>query len=527
MKFTDTQKGIAAIITSAFGFALMAFFVRLCDDFGGPVNSFQKSFFRNIIALVIALAIFVKEDRGESHLPSGFREWRLLLLRSIFGGLGIFGNFYALSKIPIGEAMTLNKMAPFFAVVFSAIFLKERVTTRQIFCLAVAFFGAMLVMKPGFQGEATFATLCALGGGLGAGIAYTCVREMGVLRVNGAFIVLFFSAFSSLVTIPAMYALGFDRMTPAQLLILLGAGGGAAIGQFGVTAAYRFAPPRKIAVFDYTNIIFTSLLGFAFFGQIPDWMSVTGFLLIVIASLHTSSNVVAKSARSLLSGAYFVTYGLFALPFAALLPLGIIPRSLARKTIKLFYYLFVTTARLTGLYDVKLADETRRALAATKGCIVVMNHISLIDICVLMAYLPEAVCIAKAAAKRNPFLGAVVKKIFISNDIDATTTIEEAREHLSAGVNVIIFPQGTRGGTKYHRGAARLALATHAPIVAARIDYDPIVLAKHQPWSDVGDRVIKIYLESRGTIDARGENTRVNATRITEEIERLIGSPRQ
>lgn len=53
-------KGIACIVASAFGFALMAFFVRLCDDFGGEITCFQKSFFRNALALVIALVVFYR-----------------------------------------------------------------------------------------------------------------------------------------------------------------------------------------------------------------------------------------------------------------------------------------------------------------------------------------------------------------------------------------------------------------------------------------------------------------------------------
>ena len=287
-------KGILCIVTSAFGFALMAFFVRLCDDFGGPVSSFQKSLFRNLIALFIAAVVFWRGRRARRHAACddgrpvrlGGKAWQLLLGRSFAGCCGIFGNFYALSHIPIGEAMTLNKTAPFFAVLFSWIFIKEKAGLRQILYLVVAFLGAMLVMKPGFQGEATFATLCALGGGLGAGIAYTCVRELGLLKVEGALIVLFFSAFSTLASLPFMAA-GIDPMTPAQMAIMLGAGCGAAIGQFGITAAYRFAPPREVAVYDYTNVIFTSLFGFFFFVQVPDLLSVAGFLLIVFAGLRS------------------------------------------------------------------------------------------------------------------------------------------------------------------------------------------------------------------------------------------------
>jgi len=292
MMGASKAKGILCIVASAFGFALMAMFVRLCDDYGGPVSSFQKSFFRNVIALAIAATVFWRERSsgatcvGDAPAKLSAKAWALLLGRSFAGCVGIFGNFYALSKIPIGEAMALNKTAPFFTVLFSWLFLGEKAGWRRFLCIAVAFSGVLLVMKPGFRGTETFAALCALAGGLGAGIAYTCVRELGLLRVNGAFIVLFFSAFSCAASLPFM-AGGADPMTWRQVLILLGAGCGAAIGQFGVTAAYRFAPPREIAVYDYTNVIFTAAFGFLLFGQVPDLLSVVGFAAIVLAALGT------------------------------------------------------------------------------------------------------------------------------------------------------------------------------------------------------------------------------------------------
>jgi len=281
-------KGIVAIVASAFGFALMALFVRLCDDFGAEIPSFQKSFFRNAIALAIAAFVFVKESRGAEGrpaLPATASSWCVLTMRSVFGLIGIFANFYALSKIPIGEAMTLNKTAPFFTVFFSWLLLGERATPRQLAYLCLAFAGAMLVMKPGFRGEETFATVCALVGGLGAGLAYVCVHKLGREKVDGAFIVLFFSAFSCAGSLPFM-VFDYHPMTLAQVLILLGAGTGAAIGQFGVTAAYRFAEPRSIALYDYTSIVFTAMFGFAFFGQVPDIASIAGFLVILFAAFR-------------------------------------------------------------------------------------------------------------------------------------------------------------------------------------------------------------------------------------------------
>lgn len=284
-------KGIACIVASAFGFALMAFFVRLCDDCGGAVSCFQKSFFRNVIALMIALAVFCRERRrpAAAGVPSSGvpapGAWAPLVFRSVFGTVGIFANFYALSRIPIGEAMTLNKTAPFFTVFFSWVLLGERVSRRQFACLALAFAGAVLVMRPGFRGGESFAAAVALVGGLGAGLAYVCVHQLGRLGVDAAFVVLFFSAFSCAASLPFV-VFDFRPMTLGQVFVMLGAGAGAAIGQFGVTAAYRYAEPRSIAAYDYTNVIFTALLGFAFFAQVPDLLSVAGFAVILFAAVR-------------------------------------------------------------------------------------------------------------------------------------------------------------------------------------------------------------------------------------------------
>ena len=279
------HKGVLSIVASAFGFALMAFFVRLCDDCGGPVSCFQKSFFRNVIALAIALAVFARGRIAGRHATCGMRlpALSLLTLRAVFGTVGIFANFYALSKIPIGEAMTLNKTAPFFTVLFSWMFLGEKFSRRQMACLLLAFAGAMLVMKPGFRAGGAFAAGIALVGGLGAGSAYVCVHELGRMKVDGAFIVLFFSAFSCLASLPFVAA-DYSPMTWTQVLVMLGAGVGAAMGQFGVTLAYRYAEPRSIAAYDYTNVIFTALFGFAFFAQVPDVLSVAGFAVILAAA---------------------------------------------------------------------------------------------------------------------------------------------------------------------------------------------------------------------------------------------------
>ena len=271
----------------------MGMFVRLADDFGGAVSPFQKSFFRNVVAVFVAGALFAmrRREAARAPLPRGVALrgsgtpaaslWWPLIWRSIFGTIGIFGNFYALSHIPLGDACMLNKLSPFAAVVASWILLRERVTVRQGVAVDIAFVGAMFVVKPGFAlaGETT-AALAGLAGGVSAGLAYTCVRRLGILKVETSFIVLFFSAFSTLATLPFLL-FDYHPMTGAQVAILFGAGIAATVGQFGITAAYRFARPREIAVYDYANVAFAAVFGFLVFGQVPDAFSWFGIAIIV------------------------------------------------------------------------------------------------------------------------------------------------------------------------------------------------------------------------------------------------------
>lgn len=289
-------KGIAAIVASALGFALMAALVRLADDYGEPLSAFQKSFFRNLVAFAVAAAVYWRRrPRVANPAPPAFakatagrRTTFLLIARAAFGTLGIFANFYALSHIPIATGQMLNKTAPFFTVAFAWAFLGERTLPRQAVALAVAFAGAVLVVKPGFAGAEAFPLAVGLLGGAAAGAAYACVRALRRRGVDPAYIILYFSVFSCLAAVPFMLP-GLKPMTFAQVAVLLGAGGAAAVGQFGVTLAYGYAAPRDIAVYDYSSVLFAAAFGYLFFAQVPDLFSVLGFAVILAALVLLNS----------------------------------------------------------------------------------------------------------------------------------------------------------------------------------------------------------------------------------------------
>lgn len=269
--------GIIFIIMSAFCFALMNAFVRLAGD----VPTLQKSFFRNAVAVVFAFVILKK-----NHTPLGWKKGNLKfhLIRSAFGTMGILCNFYAIDHMMISDASMLNKMSPFFAIIFSVIFLKEKVTPVQVIIVAAAFIGSLFIIKPTFIGMELLPALLGFIGGMGAGIAYTTVRYMGQRGEKGPFIVFFFSAFSCLTVLPYLI-FRFQPMTAKQFVFLMCAGLAATGGQFSITAAYSHSPAKEISVYDYSQIIFAAVLGYVLFNQVPDGYSFLGYGIIIAAAI--------------------------------------------------------------------------------------------------------------------------------------------------------------------------------------------------------------------------------------------------
>lgn len=283
--------GILLIIGAALCFALMNLFVNAAGD----LPTMQKVFFRNLIATGVAffLLLFQKE-KFRIHDKSCIL-W--LFLRAGIGFLGVVLNFYAIDHIgSISDASILNKLSPFFAVIFSIFLLREKPTVPEIGFVLVAFAGAMLVVRPSFSVE-TLPAVAGFFSGACAGFAYTCVRVLGIKGERGLMTVFFFSAFSTVVSLPFMIV-WYEPMTPIQLVYLLLAGISAAGGQFFITAAYRLAPAKEIAVFDYFQVLFAAVLGYCFLSQIPDKWSLLGYAIIIGAAVGKWLYTLAKTKRA-------------------------------------------------------------------------------------------------------------------------------------------------------------------------------------------------------------------------------------
>ena len=282
--------GVSLMLLSGLGFAVQGLFVNLAGD----LPSEQKTFFRYVVVFIVSF-FYLWRTRSRNRrnkiqntkLIKNKGDLGWLIVRSTLGTLGVLANFYVLDLIPIGNAQMLNKLSPFFTIIFSSIFLNERVNKVQAAGIVTAFIGVVVLLDPDASGISTeylFPIIIGILGGLAAGAAYTTIRHLGARGMEGSFIVFFFAGFGMLSLVPLVIA-NYVPMTGMQWLYMLLLGLGAVAGQYGITYAYHFAEPRRISIFDYSAVVFAMILGALFLDQIPDRASIIGSIIIFLAFL--------------------------------------------------------------------------------------------------------------------------------------------------------------------------------------------------------------------------------------------------
>ncbi len=272
----NQSRGILFLLLSAFFFAAMSAFVRLSGD----LPFFQKVVFRNLIAVIVAGGSIAA---GRTKLRFSPASRVPLVMRIVLGVVAVFCNYYAIDHLILASSNSLSKLGPFFAILFTVLFLKERVSREQLACIAIALVGSLFLLIPN-MGTVGLAAMIGLLGGVSSGGIHVALR---MLRrdpeVDSSAIVFLFSAVSLLTAlVPSL--LFWQHMTGRQVLCLLGAGSASAVAQYCLTAAYRYASPKDISIFDCTQIIFSGLLGYLLFRQIPDTWSLIAYALIITAS---------------------------------------------------------------------------------------------------------------------------------------------------------------------------------------------------------------------------------------------------
>ncbi|ABK61668.1 MULTISPECIES: DMT family transporter [Clostridium] len=268
----NKTKAVLYMLLSALGFAFMGAMVKLA----GNLPVIEKVFFRNFISLFVAFGA-LKKTTGPIL---GKREnQKYLLARALLGLTGMFLYFYSIDHLKLADSAMLNKLSPFFITLFAIMFLKEELTSMKVVSMIIVFMGALLVIKPQWD----LSIIPAIAGFLSAafaGGAYTLVRFLKD-RENPSTIVFYFSLVSVLGAFPFM-AMNFIMPTKIQFLYLILTGVFAAIAQFSLTYSYKYAPASEVAIYNYVNIVFSGIIGFFIWNEIPDKLSILGGVIILV-----------------------------------------------------------------------------------------------------------------------------------------------------------------------------------------------------------------------------------------------------
>ncbi len=277
--------GIGLKVASVAVFLSMASLIKGSQGIPPGQLVFFRSFFA-ILPIVVFLVVrqqFVeglKTRRPLSHL------WRGLVG---MGGMG-FG-FFALTRLPLPEAVAIGYAMPLLIVVFGALILKETVRAYRWSAVAIGMVGVGIVMWPrlsvftegGPTNAIAIGALSALLGSVFGAFATILVRNL-VQTERSATVVLYFSITCSLVALVTI-PFGWVWPTPQQFAMLVGAGIAGGIGQILLTESYRHADVSVVAPFEYTSLLFSIIVGYVFFRDVPTLEMLIGAVIVVGAGI--------------------------------------------------------------------------------------------------------------------------------------------------------------------------------------------------------------------------------------------------
>jgi drug/metabolite transporter (DMT)-like permease len=257
----------------------MAALVKWCGSQGVPV--LELIFFRNAFAF-IPICFYIWRTCGFGVL----RTSRPLghLTRSAVGLTGMVCGFTALQHLPLTEATAIAFAAPLFMTALSVPILREPVGRHRWGAVLVGFVGVLIMVRPDPQHVTMMGAGLALAGAVAAAFAMITVREMGRTE-PGAAIVFYFTLAGCLLGLCSLpFRLVVPDLQTLGLLVLIGVIGG--VGQLMLTESLRIAPVGVVAPFDYTQLLWASVIGFLVWGELPRPFTIVGALIVGASGLY-------------------------------------------------------------------------------------------------------------------------------------------------------------------------------------------------------------------------------------------------
>lgn len=273
-------RAILAILAAAILFAAAAACVK---GLGGAVPVFQVMLFRNLFALPVLFPML----RGMGGLRAlrtsnaAGHAWR-----TFFGLVGMGAVYYGYAAMPLAAVTALGFAMPLFLTLLAVPLLGETVGWRRGSAVLIGFAGVLVMVRPWAEGDVPLVpALIVLAGSLSWALAMISIRRLGEAGEPGVSIVLWFAIGSALVS-GILSLPGWIWPEPWQWALLVGTGAVSALAQLLMTEAYRSGEPTLVAPFEYSGIVWTTLLGVLFWAEAPDLWDGAGILILVASGLY-------------------------------------------------------------------------------------------------------------------------------------------------------------------------------------------------------------------------------------------------
>jgi drug/metabolite transporter (DMT)-like permease len=276
------------MLFASFAFAAMGAGVKLASEF---YTTSELLFYRGLIGSTILFAI--ARHKGLSFRTPFPKEH---LVRSAVGVTSLWLWFFAIGKLPLATAMTLNYMAPIWiaAGLFLAGWWSKTNTVEWPLIVAVgaSFLGVTLVLQPAVESHQWLGGLAGICSSVISAMAYMQVRKLGQMGEPEYRVVFYFSLTTTVAGLVGVLSgdgqhvgMPFHGHTTGGAVLLLGIGAAALMAQMAMTRAYRVGKVLVVANLQYTGIVFSSLWGLALWGDRFDWHVWLGIGVILVSGI--------------------------------------------------------------------------------------------------------------------------------------------------------------------------------------------------------------------------------------------------
>jgi drug/metabolite transporter (DMT)-like permease len=226
----------------------------------------------------ISFLVFVPSAALAGRANLATQHFGLQLFRSLAGSVCQLLFFIAVGSIPLLDSVLLSNAAPLFIPVVVYVWFRKTVQTLVWISLLIGLAGIVMIIKPGPQLFRNPASLIALLAGLFSALALVATNKLAETEPPVRILIYNFG-FSTLLLVPVCVWV-WKPLTARDWLLLLGVGLFYALTQYLIIRAYRYASATALSPFNYSVVIFSGILGWRFFGNVPDAIAVLGTVLI-------------------------------------------------------------------------------------------------------------------------------------------------------------------------------------------------------------------------------------------------------